>query len=124
MVWIEYELMNGNTYKPIKFDCEIHSYILTLPRNITLRRNETRQIGLDLKMRLSLYHHYALITTFHKRDQLQIENVIHTAEEGDCEIKLMCKNKSDYSMYLDKGYKIGLFIIPNPSDILRMYEGK
>ena len=43
---------------------------------------------------------------------------------GESEIKLLCKNLSHYPLYLLKGFKIGLAILPNPSERVCMFESR
>ena len=125
MARVEYQLLNDNKYKPIKLDpSEIHAYILRLPKEISFKGNEKKFVYFDLKLFLPLIHHYALLTSFHKSFYLMVENTIHSAEMGDDELKLFCINKSDYPIYLDKGFRLGLAIFPNPSEKLHMFEAK
>ena len=126
MARVEYELLNGNKYQPILFEeSSIHSFILRLPKEEKIEPYEVRFIDLDIKFFLPLYLQYALITSFHTLEpQLRTTNSVHKAEMGNDSIGILCENTVHHPLYLVKGFRIALIILPNPATRIYMYESK
>ena len=126
MARVEYELVNGNTYEPIRWEeSQLYSYILRLPNHERLGPYEERFIDLEIKFHLPVKLQYALITSYHTLEpQLQTFNSVHEAEMGNDSIGILCKNTSHYPLHISKGFRIALIILPNPAIQIDMFESK